>query len=45
MLFDAQRDLGLPLLQLTRFFVVFVLCNTLPTANVALAMKSHVLGR
>jgi len=29
MLLDAQRDLGLPVLQLTRFFVVFVLRNTL----------------
>jgi hypothetical protein len=27
MLLDAQRDLGLPLFQLTRFFVVFVLRN------------------
>jgi hypothetical protein len=27
-LLDAQRDLGLPLLQLTRFFVVFVLRNS-----------------
>jgi hypothetical protein len=45
MLLDAQRDLGLPLLQLTRFFFGIRLCNTLPTANVALAMKSHVLGR
>jgi hypothetical protein len=29
MLLDAQRDLGLPLFQLARFFVVFVLRNTL----------------
>jgi len=28
MLLDAQRDLGLPFLQLTRFFVIFVLRNT-----------------
>jgi hypothetical protein len=30
MLLNAQRDLGLPLLQFTRFFVVFVLRNTPP---------------
>jgi hypothetical protein len=28
MLLDAQRDLGLPFLQLTRFFVIFVLRNS-----------------
>src|SRR5262249_45113251 len=37
MLLDAHRDLGLPLFQLTRFFVVFVLRNT-PRAVRARAM-------